>query len=138
MHVNSYVMHLLCILQYSLVQDILQYTRIHKLTCMTCQLLTTLYTGNGQSTVTLIVFHNRIFPKNWGGQMHYWPPQSVLGGGPWPPWPPPVADPMVYTYIYKDYYEYTENHSNTFFNLQYNRIQYLQFYMIIYEILIHV
>ena len=45
MHVHSYVMHLLCILQCSLV---LQYTRIHKLTCMSC---VANYTGNGQSTV---------------------------------------------------------------------------------------
>ena len=49
MHVHSYVMHLLCILQCSLVQDILQYTRIHKLHMH--DLLVANYTENGQNTV---------------------------------------------------------------------------------------
>ena len=47
---------------------------------------------------TLIVFHNRIFPKNWGGgQMHYCPPNPFFGGGGVmaPLAPPPVADPML-------------------------------------------
>ena len=37
---------------------------------------------------TLIVFHNRIFPKNWGGGAKCItapPPNPFLGGGAWPP-----------------------------------------------------
>ena len=44
---------------------------------------------------TLIVYITEFSQKNWGGgQMHYWPPQSVHWEGPCPPGPP-VADPMI-------------------------------------------
>ena len=40
-----------------------------------------------RKTLYINCVHNRIFPKIWGGQMHYWPPR-VKSGGPWPPGPP--------------------------------------------------
>ena len=50
---------------------------------------------------TLIVFHNRIFPKNWGGGpiALLAPPIRSLGGGGHGPPGPPVADPMVCTSV---------------------------------------
>ena len=49
---------------------------------------------------TLIVFHNRIFPKNGGGaNVLLAPPNPFLGGGAMAPLAPPVADPMQYSTV---------------------------------------
>ena len=44
--------------------------------------------------VHLLSIHNIIFPKIWGGQMHYWPPR-VKSGGAMAPWPPLWRTPWL-------------------------------------------
>ena len=79
-------MHIVCTLHSSLCM----HSTVSCITCMHFECFK-------EKHCTLIVFHNRIFPKNWGGQMHYWPPNPFLGGGGMAPLAPtpPVADPMT-------------------------------------------
>ena len=47
-----------------------------------------------RKTLYINCVHNRIFPKFWGGQMHYCPPPGVKsGGGACPPCSPPCGGP---------------------------------------------
>ena len=79
-------MHIVCTMHNSLCM----HSTVSCITCMHFQCFKEKY-------CTLIVFHNRIFPKNWGGgQMHYWPPPNPFFGGAMAPLAPPVADPMTY------------------------------------------
>ena len=83
-------MHIVCTMHSSLCM----HSTVSCITCMHFQCVK-------EKHCTLIVFHNKIFPKNWGGGPNALlapPIRSLGGGGPWPPWPPPVADPMLYAY----------------------------------------
>ena len=86
---SVYGMHIVCTMHSSLFM----HSTVSCITCMHFQCFK-------EKHCTLIVFHNKIFPKNWGGQMHYWPPpQSVLwGGGHGPPDPPPPWRTPWYEY----------------------------------------
>ena len=96
MHVFIYVfvlvsMHIIC----TMLSSLCIHSTVSCITCMHFQCFK-------EKHCTLIVFHNRIFPKQLGGgQMHFWPPpQSVLGGGGHgPPAPPPCGGPHERTNI---------------------------------------
>ena len=78
-------MHIVCTMHRSLCMHA-------TVTCITCMH----FQCFKEKHCTLIVFHNRIFLKNWGGGAKCItgpPPQSVLGGGAWPPCPPPRGGP---------------------------------------------
>ena len=53
-----------------------------------------------RKTLYINCVHNKIFPKIWGGQMHYCPPPSkIWGGGDGPLAPPPCGGPHVSSHL---------------------------------------
>ena len=85
-------MHIVCTMHSSLCMH-------STVTCITCMH----FQCFKEKHCTLIVFHNRIFPKNWGGgQMHYWPPPIRSWGGGMaplaPPWRTPCSRPKLSSY----------------------------------------
>ena len=102
MHVFIYVfvlesMHIIC----TMLSSLCMHSTVSCITCMHFQCFK-------EKHCTLIVFHNRIFPKNGGGPNALLAPPNPFfgGGGAMAPLAPPVADPMncIICFFFQKFY----------------------------------